>query len=411
MNQRLQPIIMIMSVLALAGISSVITLIVILSKIFGTLEVNDEGEREWGREAEEYGVIVVAAIFMMTALVFLVAMWFRIPLDTNTKPFRIGLLVGSTAMYANIFLLSRLYFYNFESDEEDDEQGNRRFLANNNNNYYNDNNNGNGEEMEEGRMQQIMSTASLIFFFVYVLASVLIFMIGQKFIARNEHDSSGTHDALSGEAKTIEIASNAATAHADVLTDLWKSLTIFSIASTIFSIIIGFISLFGEEGERMREEGKVYNFLYTALYTLVLLSILFAMGKRTFSRKVSISEKEVGGFVGVLYFFGVGCLFLACLYGGIAVTLFNGEGAGRGMEEQSAGSLVFAFFCFTFAMAYFTFASMLSKYQLSILHVNNETVASDYVAMQEGNNTSMINQNTRKETEMVNKNDDELHIT
>ena len=326
-----------------------------------SIEIDDEGKRRWdGREAEEYGVLIFNSVFMVVTVGFLAAMGIT-TLRAPTTSFRIGVLAGSTAMYANMALLSFFYFISFEKQE--DEQG-RRGLEGNNNDY--DNNNNENDEIEEGRMQKIMSIMSLVFAFGYGIVSIIIIM-STKSMATSQADNESFD--------SVNVVQSSA--HTDVLADVWKFLSIFSVVATAISFVAGFVSLFTEEGDRMREEGELFNLLLISAWTILLVGGLYVLGKRSFVRHSSTSQIEVGFFAGALYFFGAASLLLAGLYGGFSID------GGRGGMEDSVGYLIFAFSCFTFAMVYLAFVSLVSRYHMSILHVNNDEVASDYVPMNE----------------------------
>jgi len=343
--------------MAVISMATLVTFIFIIAKVMVSIEIDDEGQRRWdGRDAEEYGVLVFAGIFMMVTLAFLAAMVFK--LFQSPTNFRVGVLGGSTAMYANMTLLCCFYFISFETKEN--EQRRRRLVDNN---YYYYQEDETEDEMEEGRMQKIMSTASFIFALGYGAMSALI-IASTKSIAAGQY---GDHRFKSTDAVQ-------SSAHADILNDSWIMLSVFSIITMAISFIAGFVSLFTEEGERMREEGEAYNYLLTTGWTLLIVSALRVLGNRSFSRSRDISQTEVGFFAGALYFFGAAALLTAGLYGG--------GGADRGMERPVA-SLIFVFSCFTFAMAYLAFGRLVMRYYTSILHVNGDEVVSEYVAMPE----------------------------
>lgn len=218
-----------------------------------SIEIDDEGKRRWdGREAEEYGVMIFNSVFMVVTVGFLAAMGIT-TLRAPTTSFRIGVLAGSTAMYANMALLSFFYFISFEKQE--DEQG-RRGLEGNNNDY--DNYNNENDEIEEGRMQKIMSIMSLVFAFGYGIVSIIIIM-STKSMATSQADNESFD--------SVNVVQSSA--HTDVLADVWKFLSIFSVVATAISFVAGIVSLFTEEGDRMREEGELFNLLLISAWTIL----------------------------------------------------------------------------------------------------------------------------------------------
>ena len=346
--------------------TSVVVFVTILAK-FGSNddggENNNNGEREWwweGPEAEERGCLIFACVWSIIVLAFLCLLGYR-SLRYPTV-FRNGLLSGSLAMYANLCLCICFYFINFESREENN---NGRRLENNYQ-YYNNNNNNYREEDEEGRGQKMLSVFGLVTTLLYVSLSAFTLWSSTKAAGEEDH---GVNDLTESQTS----------GHVDVLSDAFKHLSAFSVVGVGLSFLVGLTSLFAEDAERMREEGEVYNFLMISVWMLLVAAGLGVAGWRVFKRNPIISQLEVGFFTGCLYFFCASAFAMAGLYGGFSLEgLVDGR---RGGAEGPAGSLFFSFVCFTFGLAYLSYAALLNKYHPSILHANRDSIESDYNRM------------------------------
>ena len=313
-----------------------VSFIVVVAKAFIGIEAGGEGWWRWdGREAEEYGSVVFASIFMILSLAGVVRLAQKAFLGPTD--FQVGVLGGSMAMYANMALCCFLYFVSFGQEQQ---------------------------EMEGGYL--LMSIVSVVFAFVYGAATAgLIFMVKKNSLGITSSDAT--------DSRFESISSAQSSAHIDVMHDVWKFVSIFSVAGIALSFLLGFISLFTEEGERMREEGVVFNFLLTTAWTLLLAVGMRTLGDRSFGRSKATTESEVGFFFGCSVYFATLTLLLAFLFGGNPL--------GDGAPDGPSGSLLFAFSCFTSAMGYFVFGYLVSRYHISILHVNKDEVQSDYVVM------------------------------
>ena len=351
--------------------TSVIVLVSILASFGGNQDndrnrnnngQNNNGEREWwweGPEAEERGQLIFACVWSIIVLVALSIVGYKTFRYPTT--FRLGMLGGSLALYANLCLCICFYFINFERREEN----NGRYLQNNYQ-YYNNNNNNYREEDEEGRGQKMLSVFGLVTTLLYASLSAFTLWSSSKVAGEEDH---GVDD----------LAESQTSGHVDVLSDGFRHLSAFSVIGVGISFLVGITSLFAEEGERMREEGDVYNFLMIAGWmSLVVVGLGFA-GWRVFKRSPIISQLEVGFFTGCLYFFCASAFAMAGLYGGFSLeALADGR---RGGPEGPAGSLFFSFVCFTFGLAYLSYAVLLNKYHPSILHANRDSIESDYNRM------------------------------
>lgn len=290
------------------AVSTLIIIIVILSKFGGNNDENGDGNNDeswwemWeGREAEERGQLMFAGVWMLLVLSFLSVAGFK----TFRAPtmFRVGVLAGSMVMYANLALVVCFFFMNLEGQEEGGNNNNnqdRRYMEENNN--YN--NNQQREEEEEGRGQRILSIFGLVLFIAYGALSAFTLWISKSFA--QDHGVN-------------ELEKSQSSGHVDVLADAFKHLSVFSVIGIAITFIIGFLSLFTEDAERMREEGFVYNFLLVSAFVLLIVVGLAVAGYRIFRRNPSITQLEVGFFNGCLYFFCGVTLLLAGLYGGFSL--------------------------------------------------------------------------------------------
>ena len=376
--------------------TTVITLLILIGKTLSSIEIDNEGRWGWdGREAEEYGPIVFTCIVLILGLLGVVRVGYKPILflflpttttKTTNNDFQIGQLGGSLFCFTNMAILSFFTFVNMEQRENDNNGNNnngnngQRWLDEYNNNNYQQQQE--REEMEEGYMEKVMTITSLIIALVYGLVTVGLFILIQKnslFITTTTNNDDDTTRRRFDNINSIQ-----SSAHSDVLMDGWKFLSLFSIVGVSVSFVCGIISvLFTEDGERMREEGNVYNFLLTCFWTLLLVIAMKIIGNKIFGRTKDTTEVQVGFFCGCLMFFAITSLLLAGLYGGWNPFDDRG-GGGRRQLDGVMGSLLFGYSCFTISMSYFVFGYLVFKYSVSIIHVNIDEVQSstgEYVAM------------------------------
>ena len=107
-------------------------------------------------------------------------------------------------------------------------------------------------------MQKIMSIMSLVFAFGYGIVSIIIIM-STKSMATSQADNESFD--------SVNVVQSSA--HTDVLADVWEFLSIFSVVATAISFVAGIVSLFTEEGDRMREEGELFNLLLISAWTIL----------------------------------------------------------------------------------------------------------------------------------------------
>ena len=176
-------------------IATFVSFIVVVAKAFIGIEAGGEGWWRWdGREAEEYGSVVFASIFIILSLAGVVRLAQKAFLGPTD--FQVGVLGGSMAMYANMALCCFLYFVSFGQEQE---------------------------EMEGGYF--LMSIVSIVFALVYGAATAgLIFMV--------KKNSLGITSSEATDSRFESISSAQSSAHIDVMHDLWKFISIFSIRTT-----------------------------------------------------------------------------------------------------------------------------------------------------------------------------------
>uniref|UniRef100_A0A7S2YJR9 Uncharacterized protein n=1 Tax=Entomoneis paludosa TaxID=265537 RepID=A0A7S2YJR9_9STRA len=286
-------------------------------------------------------------------------------------------------------LLCCFYFANFGQGEEEEDRQDRQLRNYNNYNNYNYNQQQQEqEEYEEGYASMLMSRHSFILFLMYGLVSVLFLGVTYRFLPPETANSTTTDSSKGLEGQSLdgeETDSLQTRTRMDVLYDVSKILSIFAVAMMTLTSIIALASplfILQDEGERdrMNEEGYMYNFMLISVWMLLLVIVLSVLAYRTLSQHTKpTSRLEIGVLQGCLYVFPCAALMLSALYSGFSFQMIsslfsNAEGdrrRERGMEDGPMGGLLFSGCCFALAVIYALMASILSKYQSSVVSSND----------------------------------------
>lgn len=315
----------------------------------GDNEDNDGGgggeNREWrweGPEAERAAKLVFGYSWMIVSTLALGFVAFSIlrPAITSGAPvprLKAGVLGGSTLLYANIALVCSLYFWNMKARNAEDENQQDRFLR---------------EDDDEGLGSYLLSILSLLLFAIYLLMSAFMLM-------KSSSDNVFWDEPVSNTPTECDMARSGA--HLEVLWDAWRGFSSVSLALLLVILIVGITPLFIEEGERMKEDGYIFNFLFILVW-MIFLSICFLLsGKRVLGggTNIAVGRVEAGAFGGAVLFFSGLTFLLSVLYGSFSIEGHHGDGG-------PIGSLAFSFLCLFLAAANLLFAVGLYKYRRSI---------------------------------------------
>jgi uncharacterized membrane protein len=98
-----------------------------------------------------------------------------------------------------------------------------------------------------------------------------------------------TAASLSPQEKTGQIV---------VFQQVWKFVSTLSVVTLSFQLFRAFVQFFGEQGERMREEGLIYNMFMVVFWLLVLVSVVFLAGRKVMIKKEWTNGAGVGALIG-----------------------------------------------------------------------------------------------------------------
>ena len=160
--------------------------------------------------------------------------------------------------------------------------------------------------------QGVLRSLCLVTSILYTLFSLFIVWKYKSFGKSNtllsNNDESGTKE-VDVETRTRRRAV------ADVFADAWKAISASSILLLFVSFIVVMSSLFGEEGERAREEGNIYNLIWIVGYVFVVSLFFLIAGRLLIFGEREKNNFFTGVFHGGILFFGVSLSMVAILYG------------------------------------------------------------------------------------------------
>jgi len=314
---------------------------------------DDEDDENSHDDPEDIAMqkLLFCPLFLIVSSVVLAGMVWKLLLQNKPSfvgSYKIGLLGGSTLLYASISFISFLYFCNFQQDEEDEENGNQRFLDEEDNQEEEWN-----EEDEIEYRQSILCIFCLVISIVYCIFAIsLIWKYKSK--STNQKNKNTTLN------KDVE-TSTRNKAYADVFTDAWKLISISSVLLLIVSLGVVSSSLIGEEAERAREEGDVFNLIWIVTFVLILSLIFLIAGRLLVFGKRDKDNFLTGIFHGGILFFAASFFMVSILYG----QLFSFDERGQG--EEIRGSLGISLVSAFLAFLHFILAFGMIKYQSHVL--------------------------------------------
>uniref|UniRef100_A0A7S4ND42 Uncharacterized protein n=1 Tax=Odontella aurita TaxID=265563 RepID=A0A7S4ND42_9STRA len=348
-------------VIAIGYAAIIVLTLVALSVLFATsFRSADDGDgegdenREWrwdGPEVERAAKLAFAYSWMIISTLALGTVAFRVLKraaisDASVPRAGMGVLGGSTLLYASTALICSLYFWDMgyeEADEGDadnqggDEDNQGRFLR---------------EDDEEGIGSHLISVSCLVLFAVYLVLSAVIFA------QHNYGDGDGDcvdEVPVSDRPTETDIARSGA--HLDVLYDSWRAFSVVSMSLLLLTLIVSIIPIFLEDAERLQDEGNIFNFLWILVWMILLFICIIYSGKRVFrsGNGIIASKMETGALGGALLFFSSQAFLLAVLYGSFAIEDHH-------REDSPLGSVAFSYLCLFLAAASIFFALGLNKY-------------------------------------------------
>ena len=258
---------------------------------------NNEGEwdPDFKQEEKEAVKIVICLLLLIVGcislFVFAVFVWHE------TRGYKTKLSVGCFSalifMFGQMMFLSYWYFSNFERRQMEGEGGQqRRYLNNENNNNNNQNENYNNnynqaQEMTEEELlayhQKVTSSVVIVMALMYSVLSIYMYEWAKKLPTAQSAAS------LSPQEKAGQII---------VFQQVWKFISTLSVVTLSFQLFRAFVQFFGEQGERMREEGLIYNMFMVVFWLLVLVSVVFLAGRKVMIKKEWTNGAGVGALIG-----------------------------------------------------------------------------------------------------------------
>ena len=260
---------------------------------------NNEGEwdPDFKQEEKEALKIVLCLLLLIigciSLFVFALFVWHETRGSKTTLSG--GCFSALLHMFGQMLFVSYWYFSNFERQGEEEGQ---RYLKNDENNNKNNNNNNNNqdENYNYNYQQQELTEEELLAYHQKVTSSVLVVM-ALIFVVLSLY----MYDSWAKKLPAPPSASlplQERTGNISVFQHVWKFISILSIFTLSFQLLRVFIQFFGEHGERMREEGLVYNMFMVVLWTLVLVSVVFLVGKKVMIKKEWTNGAGVGALIG-----------------------------------------------------------------------------------------------------------------
>eukprot|EP00985_Skeletonema_marinoi_P005899 scaffold2559_cov76-Skeletonema_marinoi.AAC.1 len=245
------------------------------------------------------------------------------------------------------------YWYLSDFEKQDEEEGN-------NNNQ--DENYDYQEMSEEERLayyQNVTRNFLIVMALVQLITSVYLYEWGRTL--------SSSVASLNPE-KTGQIS---------VFKDVWKSASYLSLGILSLQTLRIFIWFFGERGERMREEGLIYNTFMVSLWALMLTGIAFFAGYKAMVKKEWTDAIGVGALGGC--YIGLGVTFF------MVFVLYCFASLDDRMEQEMSISVsisVCAFFLFTLNIFLGCLTLKYSDSILADISENEGEANSDYYNME-----------------------------
>eukprot|EP00978_Attheya_sp_CCMP212_P049013 scaffold603764_cov43-Attheya_sp.AAC.1 len=240
-----------------ASIVTVLSLLVFIGFHFVEFFLGDGGNN--GPDGAEGNKLIFSVFFLLGTNAGLAATGYYVWKNEPTA-FTTGALAGSTMAYSIMSLVTSLYFADFT--------------------WFN---NEGGED--ESRAALIFSFLCLFFSIIYGFVTAGLYVLPKV-----------NGDEVESSVEDEELAKGRA--HGDVLTHMWNGIAVSSIAILAVIQLIAFVSMFGEEGARQREDGSVFNFNAVVLVMLGVSVANYMFGKKVFNGQAT--KMQIGTFTGAL---------------------------------------------------------------------------------------------------------------
>eukprot|EP00804_Cyclotella_cryptica_P014183 CCRYP_005602-RA/>CCRYP_005602-RA protein AED:0.09 eAED:0.09 QI:1713/1/1/1/0.5/0.33/3/394/396 len=253
----------------------------------------------------------------------------------------VGGLAGCTFMFAQMLFVSFWYMLNIEA--RDGEQDNQ----NNQNNYYW------AMDEEERRLydQKVVAYVSLALAVLYSMISFSVYCEGVAMPELHPEDTSPWQ-----RQNELDIAKGAV--RLDMLSNIWVLLAPTTVLTFLVLLISASCSLLGEGGDRLREEGDIFNLIAVLAWLFVTSFGLAILGRSVLGRMSSDGTLAIGLLAGGGEYFA-GLLLL------VAIMYFSPLGD-RGPDDAPIAAVATSFACLLLSSLHLGFSLWTKKYKRSI---------------------------------------------
>lgn len=145
----------------------------------------------------------------------------------------------------------------------------------------------------------------------------------------------------------------------DVLGNSWKFLGPSTVITFAILLIATSFSLMAEGGDRLRDEGDIFNLIAILAWLLVTSIGLVMLGRTVLGRQSSEGTLHIGLLAGGGEYFSGLLLLVSILY-------FSPILRNRRVENEHIAAIITSFACFLFCVLHFAFAMWTKKYKRSI---------------------------------------------
>ena len=223
--------------------------------------------------------------------------------------------------------------------------------------------------------QKVVCVMSFLLAATLTSLSIFIYYEGKKIPETRANENTDEHVQLKASARM------------ELIGDFWKLLSASTVTIVAALYITACVLSGGEEAEKAREEGLVFNLISVLTWVMIVTT-----GNMLIGRKI-LGEKKLDGVLGVGLLSG-GSLYYAFLLLMVSILYANPAFKDQKKNEDGIGATIAtSFACFFLSLIYVGFTYMTYKYQSSIIGAITEdvemvetpyTTANDFHRMDDG---------------------------
>ena len=207
------------------------------------------------------------------------------------------------------------------------------------------------EEQRRLYDQKVVSFVSLALAILYSITSFSVYCEGVAMPELYPEDTSPWQ-----RQNELDVAKGAV--RLDMLSNIWKLLAPTTVLAFLVLLISASFSLMGEGGDRLREEGDIFNLIAVLAWLFVTSFGLAVLGHNVLGRKSSDGTLAIGLLAGGGEYFSGLLLLVAILY-------FNPL-RNRGPDDGPIAAVATSFACFLLSSLHLGFSLWTKKYKRSI---------------------------------------------